>query len=465
MILTLEIIGSVSETLGAKRRKVFNATGGSIGRSPNSDWTLPDQFISSRHATVNYQHGVFYLEDAESTNGVFVNSPDNRLAKGQRHALKTGDLILIDPYEIVVSIADEPARDVEPVAPVRPPAYPTPDDPFAPDSERSGSAMSDIAAGLGGDPYEDVDPLKWLGGPKKAPKNSGPRAEELRNQPVLKDNYEPPPLRPEPPVASADAVIPDNWLDDSGEILSRTKSDPRPVPSPRPPQPVNEKRPNPPAPVRPLSNGVPPAGRDATGGELQALLEGAGLENVSVTPDLARDFGEILRIVVAGVMDVLRTRQRLKSEFRMEMTMFKAADNNPLKFSANVEDALHNLLVKRNPAYLGPVDAFEDAFADVRNHQVAMLAGVRVAFEAMLAQFDPDRLQAEFDRQLKKGSLIPTPGKLRYWDMYRERIHEMLRDTETTFRELFGEEFARAYEEQLAALKAQGRAPKRQRRT
>jgi type VI secretion system FHA domain protein len=411
--VTLEIIGSASETLGAKRRKVFNATGGSIGRSPTSDWVLPDQFISSRHATVNYQHGVFYLEDAESTNGVFVNSPDNRLAKGERRALKTGDLILIDPYEIVVSIADEPARDVESVAPVRSTAYAAPDDPFAPDSERSGSAISDIAAGLGGDPYEDVDPLKWLGGPKKAPKNSGPRAEELRNQPVVKDNYEPPPIRPAPPVASA----------------------------------------------------VPPKGGESAGGELQALLEGAGLENVAVTPELARDFGEILRIVVAGVMDVLRTRQRLKSEFRMEMTMFKPADNNPLKFSANVEDALHNLLVKRNPAYLGPVDAFEDAFADVRNHQVAMLAGVRVAFEAMLAQFDPDRLQAEFDRQLKKGSLIPAPGKLRYWDLYRERIHEMLRDTETTFRVLFGEEFARAYEEQLRALKAQGRAPRRQERT
>ena len=32
----------------------------------------------------------------------------------------------------------------------------------------------------------------------------------------------------------------------------------------------------------------------------------------------------------------------------------------------NVEDALHNLLVKRNPAYLGPVDAFADALIQAR---------------------------------------------------------------------------------------------------
>ena len=192
--------------------------------------------------------------------------------------------------------------------------------------------------------------------------------------------------------------------------------------------------------------------------DLAAVLAGAGLENVPVTPELARSFGHILRVVVSGVMDVLQTRQRIKSEFRMDMTMFKPADNNPLKFSANVDDALHNLLVKRNPAYLGPVDAFEDAFDDVRNHQMAMLAGVRVAFESMLAMFDPDRLQEEFDSQMKKGSLLSVGGRLRYWDLYRDKIHDMVRDPEKSFRELFGDEFAKAYEEQLRRLKAQGRA-------
>lgn len=195
--------------------------------------------------------------------------------------------------------------------------------------------------------------------------------------------------------------------------------------------------------------------------DLAGVLEGAGLDNVVVTPDLARSFGQILRVVVGGVMDVLEARQRVKSEFRMGVTTFKPADNNPLKFSANVDDALHNLLVKRNAAYLGPVEAFEDAFDDVRNHQMAMLEGLRVAFTAMLSEFDPDRLQADFDRQLKKGALISAPAKLRYWELYREKIHDMVKDTETSFRELFGDEFARAYEEQLKRLKAQGRVPKR----
>ena len=133
----------------------------------------------------------------------------------------------------------------------------------------------------------------------------------------------------------------------------------------------------------------PAQGGSVSTGDLAQVLVGAGLRPEDVTPELAQDFGRILRVVVAGLMDVLQARQKTKDEFRLGATSFKPSGNNPLKFSANVEDALHNLLVKRNKAYLPPVEAFEDAFDDVRHHQVAMLAGVRVAFEAMLAHSIP----------------------------------------------------------------------------
>ena len=185
------------------------------------------------------------------------------------------------------------------------------------------------------------------------------------------------------------------------------------------------------------------------------------MPDAAVTPELAQSFGRILRVVVAGLMDLMRARERIKDEFRMRMTTFKAVDNNPLKFSANVEDALHNLLVKRNAAYLPPVEAFEDAFQDARNSQVAMLAGLRVAFEAMLADFDPERLQEQFDRQLKKGALLSAPARFRYWELYRDRYRETVKDADSAFRELFGEKFGKAYEEQMLRLKTASRAARR----
>jgi type VI secretion system FHA domain protein len=204
-----------------------------------------------------------------------------------------------------------------------------------------------------------------------------------------------------------------------------------------------------------------PSGSGAGELDFAAMLEAAGIDSVRVTPELSGQFGMILRVAVAGLMDVLRARDKIKDEFRMRMTTFKQADNNPLKFSANIEDALHNLLVKRNAAYLGPVEAFEDAFLDVRNHQMAMLAGVRVAYEAMLKEFDPDRLQKEFDPQAKGANFLSGGAKAKYWELYRNRFRDMVKDADSSFRHLFGDDFAKAYEEQLSRLKASNRAERK----
>jgi type VI secretion system protein ImpI len=446
MILTLDVTGPQAAKLGPAHRKVFGVNGGTIGRLPDNDWVLPDPYVSSHHARIRCQGDTFYIEDT-STNGVFINSPDNRLTRGRPHAIASGDCIFIEPYEIHASISN-PYADAE--------------DPFGlPRAAAAGPVVSPAVPEPILDPMRsaDVDPLRLLdlAGPLPLDPNV-PRAADLARSSVLADQYRAPtpvPPAPEPFVAAGPGAIPDDYdplLSDS-QMLRQQARAAAPVAPPKaaalPAAPSGGRR------ETPASRRLQPhAGEE---GVLRAVLDGAGLRNVDVTPELARSFGQILRVVVAGVMDVLQARQRIKEEFRMRTTTFKPKENNPLKFSANVDDALHNLLVKRNEAYFEPVRAFEDAFDDVRNHQMAMLAGVRAAFEAMLAEFDPDRLQEEFDRQPRKGALISVPAKLRYWEMYRERVHEIVKDADASFRELFGDEFARAYEAQLERLKARDR--------
>ena len=108
MILTLEVIGEQAEDLGAASRKVFNAIGGTIGRLPDNDWVFPDPYVSGRHALIRYLNGKYFIEDT-STNGVFINSPDNRLSRTQPQQLRNGDLLFIDAYQIRVSIEKDPA--------------------------------------------------------------------------------------------------------------------------------------------------------------------------------------------------------------------------------------------------------------------------------------------------------------------------------------------------------------------
>src|SRR5262249_16007298 len=147
------------------------------------------------------------------------------------------------------------------------------------------------------------------------------------------------------------------------------------------------------------------------------FLRSCGVEPSRVPPETAEAMGNIMRSVVQGLIEVLRARSEIKSEFRMPVTQVKVSEKNPLKSAANAERAVGNLLGRRNQAYLPPQEAFEDAFNDVRFHQLAMLAGVRAGFENLLNRFDPEQLQEQFDRTGKRGGLFGS-GKASYWDRY-----------------------------------------------
>ena len=115
--------------------------------------------------------------------------------------------------------------------------------------------------------------------------------------------------------------------------------------------------------------------------------------------------------------------------------------------------------MKHNPAYLEPADAFEDAFRDVRDHQAAMLAAMRLAFEAMLAQFDPERLQEEFDRQMKQGLDPRRAGEAALLGSVSRQVRraDEGRGSARSAR-CSRDEFAKAYEEQLERLRAKHRS-------
>src|SRR5688572_17032024 len=121
MILTLEVTGPQAQEMGAGARKVFKAIGGTIGRLPDNDWVFPDPYVSGRHALIRYINARFFVEDT-STNGVFINSPDNRLTRGQPQQLRDGDLLYIDAYQINVSIQKDAASDTvkDPLAGLKP---------------------------------------------------------------------------------------------------------------------------------------------------------------------------------------------------------------------------------------------------------------------------------------------------------------------------------------------------------
>jgi len=74
MALRLRVVSDHRRSLGDRGSIVFGVGGGTIGRSADNDWVLPDpaRYVSAHHARVSFKEGGYLLEDL-STNGVYVN--------------------------------------------------------------------------------------------------------------------------------------------------------------------------------------------------------------------------------------------------------------------------------------------------------------------------------------------------------------------------------------------------------
>ncbi|NBC15581.1 MAG: type VI secretion system-associated FHA domain protein TagH [Gammaproteobacteria bacterium] len=208
-----------------------------------------------------------------------------------------------------------------------------------------------------------------------------------------------------------------------------------------------------PAPGRRTSTDKPaPADDDRS--SLNAFLAGLGSGDPAQIRDadaFLRDAGALLRAMVAGLSTTLMARTQFKSEMRLGVTTIRAAENNPLKFSVSVDDALERLLLRETRGYLPAQEAVKQSFEDIQAHEMAMIAGLRSALDELLARFAPAALEAELaDRSLDK--VLPMVRKSRCWDLLGERHAEISAAAAEDFMKVFGDAFSRAYDEQVALL-------------
>jgi hypothetical protein len=61
-----------------------------IGTAPDCDIVLRDETISSKHASLRYKDGAFYLTDLDSTNGTYLNGSNEPAA---RIELRSDDMV------------------------------------------------------------------------------------------------------------------------------------------------------------------------------------------------------------------------------------------------------------------------------------------------------------------------------------------------------------------------------------
>ena len=439
----------------------FGHNGGTIGRSLESDWVLPDgqRYLSSRHASIDFRSGSYYVVDT-STNGVYVNDGEQPVGRGNPQRLFTGDRIRIGEYEMSVEITDEDDtretltddRHVDPVSKAQrvPPPDPTRADMVAPHEitavgiEMLISEEAEIGQIQRLQQSERREPAARGRRRRRCKRNRKPSRRPRRSAPSRRRAAAP--KRPEPPPVSAAARV--------------TPPRPPPVSAAAPPSPP---KPAATAPVAKPTASAPPPAAVATPASLDAFFRGAGLQPQRLDDKQAEQvlhrLGQLMREVVLGVTENLHLRAEQKNVMRVPTTTIQPQNNNPLKFSASVEEALNNLLFRDSAEYLSAVDAVRETFGDIKQHQQHLLAAMRTAVVDYVGRLDPEELESKVSNG-RAGALINAANKLKYWDLFKDLYQVVSQHQPGQFPHQFIEELARAYElEESRAVSPVASAP------
>lgn len=397
MALRLRIVSEQRRSLGGRSSVVFGVTGGTLGRSADNDWVLPDprRYLSGCHARVHFRQGTWHIEDL-STNGVFLNDSDRAIGKQNQQRLADGDLLRIGEFEMLVTIdsaTDFPPGESALVAL----------DVLGNNRPAQAATQGDIGASL------DLEALLVGEGST----SSSFRPVNAFGQAIA------PPAR----------AMPEPDIDQQAEAVGRRMARLARA-------------------ARAQEAAQPAALYDVQSG-LAAFCRGAGIDPDRLPADAQTRMlhlaGQILRESLLGLKDLERHHQQVRNRFRIEEAPAEADVPFALARGA-IDDLLQSLLASHESRRLDAVQWVRDRFEEGRSHEQAAGMAMRAAFVEFMERLDPSELETRFNRALKKGVLTGSQ-RAQYWDLYADFYRNLTEMPADHLPHIFVEAFARAYAE------------------
>lgn len=190
---------------------------------------------------------------------------------------------------------------------------------------------------------------------------------------------------------------------------------------------------------------------------MQAFLRGAGTPPDTISSEVSPEFmeiiGKLLATSIQGTVELIASRALVKREVRADMTMIVAKKNNPLKFLPDGQAVLMQMLRENIPGFMEPVEAMQDAYEDLRAHQIGVVAGMRAAMAEVLERFNPELLEKRLKDHSFIDSVLPANRKAKMWDLYTELFEENRLKSQDDFQAIFGKSFVAAYEAEIERFK------------
>jgi type VI secretion system protein len=419
-MLRLRIVSDQRRSLAERSSALFSVEGGTIGRSADNDWVLPDplRYVSAHHARVQFREGHFYLQDV-STNGVYVNDDMEPLAKrgSSGYRLANGDVLRMGEYHILAALEAAAREDEGSAVPTSIHALRT----------LGRGADGDIGAKLNVEellvPVIDLDerllPVSAYG----QAVDSG-RVQALA---AAQASLPAAAARGEPAAAAAAAPADEPSL---GARMARLAE----------------------AVGREPKNGGGVMALDDVHSGLDAFCRGAGIASEQLPAEAQGRFlhlaGRLLREALVSFKDLERTRADSRNRYRIELPPPEQDDPRPSLANSMVEDLLVALFVQHEGRQLDSVQWLRETVAEAKRHESATARATRAAFIEFLDRLDPAELEARFERAARRGK-ARSADKAQYWELFTTFYRNLIEMPADHLPHTFVEAFAAAYREAL----------------
>lgn len=422
MTLRLRVVSDQRRSLADRGTAVFSVEGGTIGRSADNDWVLPDplRYVSAHHARVQFREGHFYLQDV-STNGVYVNDDMEPLAKrgSSGYRLSNGDVLRIGEYHIVAALESQrpaPAAEEDPAAAAVPTSI---------HALRTLGRVPehDLGAALNLDDLLIPEPRREA----ELPVNAYGLAVDFAPATAQADAARAPGSGPAPPGAAP----PDAEEQANGERMARLAE-------------VMAAR-------EPRNGAATFALADVRSG-LDAFCIGAGIATERLPADaqtrLLHLAGRLFREALVGLKDLERTRANTRNRYRIEIPGRDRDDPRPSLADSMVEDLVTSLLVQHEGRRLDSVQWLRETVDEAKLHENATEHAMRAAFVEFMNRLDPAELEGRFERAARrpKGR---SADKTQYWDLFVSFYRNLVEMPADHLPHTFVEAFSSAYREAM----------------
>ncbi len=173
------------------------------------------------------------------------------------------------------------------------------------------------------------------------------------------------------------------------------------------------------------------------------------------TADLVQvveELAAMAQVSIPKMMQALGSRTEFKDQLRLDQTMVRPRDNNPLKFCASAEEAQQHMLLNDHPGLLRGRQAMDEGFHELATHQSALVGALPAALRDTINHFSPAAVESAADND-GVGTFGLGKGKTRLWDTYRELYTKLAESDQGALERVFMKALAQYYERSLRAMK------------